>query len=63
MSTLNRYSLFQHKFDTSETSVTQVKKFDFDNNTSENIFLHQNISYKVNERLQGEKQFHSKITF
>ena len=27
---------------------------------SENIFSHLNISYMADERLQGEKQFHSK---
>ena len=39
---------------------TQVKNFDFDNNTSENIFSHTYINYIVNERLQGEEKFHSK---
>ena len=41
-------------------SATRVKNFDFDNNTSENIFSHSYISYVVNERLQGEGQSHSK---
>ena len=38
-----------------DTSVTQAKIFDFDNDSSENIF-----HYTANERLQGEEQFHSK---
>ena len=37
-----------------------MKNFDFDNETSENIFLHPYISYIANERLQEQKQFHSK---
>ena len=37
-----------------------MKNFDFDNETSENIFLHPYISYIANERLQAQKQFHSK---
>ena len=41
-------------------SATRVKNFDFDNDTIENIFSHSYISYMVNERLQGEEQFHSK---
>ena len=49
----------QHKCYTNHTSVTWVKNFDFDNDTSENI-SHSYISYMANERLQGEKQFHSK---
>ena len=37
-----------------------MKNFDFDNDTSENIFSHPYISYMANERLQGEEQFNSK---
>ena len=37
-----------------------MKSFDFDNDTSENIFSHPYISYMANERLQREEQFHSK---
>ena len=37
-----------------------MKKFYFDNDTSENMFSHPYISYMANERLQGEEQFHSK---
>ena len=36
-----------------------MKNFDFDNDTSENIFSHPYISYIPNKRLQGEEQFHS----
>ena len=53
--------------DTSATRTTRVlheghewKRFDFDNDTSENIFSHPYISYIADERLQGEEQFHSK---
>ena len=41
-------------------SVTQVKNFDFDNDTSKNVFSHPYTSYIENERLQGKEQFHSK---
>ena len=46
--------------DTSDTSATRVKNFDFDNDTSKNIFSHHCIYYMASERLQGEEQFHSK---
>ena len=46
--------------DTSDTSATRVKNFDFDNDTSENIFSHPYVYYMASERLQGEEQFHSK---
>ena len=42
------------------TSVTRVKKFDFDSDASKNIFLHTYIYYMASEGLQGEEQFHSK---
>ena len=45
----------RHECDTNDTSETQVKNFDFDNNTSENVFSCPYISYMVNERLQGEE--------
>ena len=41
-----------HECDTSEN-------FDFDNDTSKNIFSHPYIYYMASERLQGEEQFHS----
>ena len=50
----------QHEGNTNGTSATRVTNFDFDNDTSENIFSLPYISYIANERLQGEKQFHSK---
>ena len=43
-----------------DTSATRVKIFDFDNDTSKNIFSHPNIYYIASERLQGEEKFHSK---
>ena len=45
---------------TNDASATQVKSFDFDKNTRENIFLQPYISYMANGRLQGEEQFHAK---
>ena len=64
----------RHKCDRSETQATRVlhecyrkdtgaakvKYFDFDSDTSENIFSHSYIYYMATERLQGEKQFHFK---
>ena len=44
----------------SDTPTTRVKNFDFDNDTSNNVFSHLYISYMANEKLQGEEQFHSK---
>ena len=51
-----------HECDTSATQTTQgqVKKIDFDNNTSENIFSQLYIRYMGSKRLKGEKQFHPK---
>ena len=46
----------RHKCHTSE----RMKKFGFDNDTSENTFSHLHISYMADERLEGEVQFHSK---
>ena len=43
-----------------DTSTTQVKTFDFDKDTSKNIFLHPCIYYMTSEWLQGEEEFHSK---
>ena len=45
---------------TNGTSTTPVKNFDFDNDTSENIFSQSYINYMAIERLQGEEQFYSK---
>ena len=47
----------QHETYKNDASVTRVKNFDFGNNTTENIFSHQYISYIANERLQGEEPF------
>ena len=55
-----RATRVRHTWDTSDTSSTRMKNFDFDNDTSEDIFSHPYISYKANERLQGEEQFHSR---
>ena len=49
----------QHECDTSATR-TRVKNFDFDSDTSKNIFLHPHIYYIASERLWGEEQFHAK---
>ena len=49
----------RHECDTSATQTTQVKIFDFDKDTSENIFSHPYVSYMTNEILRGEEeQFH-----
>ena len=45
---------------TSDASGTRVRNFDFDNDTSENIFSCPYICYMANERLQGQEQFYSK---
>ena len=37
-----------------------MKNFDFDNDTSKNIFSHPYICYMASERLQGGQQFHSR---
>ena len=44
----------------SSTSPTRVKIFNFDNDTSENIFLHPYISYMAIETIQEQQEFHSK---
>ena len=41
--------------DKNDTIATRVKKFDFDNNKSQNIFSNPYISYMANERLQKEE--------
>ena len=43
-----------------DTSATRVKNFDFDNDTSKNLFSHPYIYYMAREGLQGEEQFHFK---
>ena len=53
-------TLVRHECYTNDTSATRVKNFDFDNDTSENIFSHHYINYVANERLQGQEQFYSK---
>ena len=50
----------RHECYTNNTSATRVKIFDCDDDTSENIFSQPYISCMVNERLQGEEQFHWK---
>ena len=50
----------RHECYAKDTNATRVKNFDFDNDTSENIFSRPGISYMAYERLQGEKRFHSK---
>ena len=55
-----RATRMRHKCYTNDTSATRAKSFDFDTNTRRNIFLHPYIHYTTSERLQGEKQFHSK---
>ena len=50
-----RATQVRHERYTNDASVKRAKNFDFDNGTSENIFLHHYISYIADERLQGEK--------
>ena len=49
----------QHQCYTKDTSATRVKNFDFDSNTSKNIFLQTYIYKMATERLQGKKQVYS----
>ena len=50
----------RYECDTNATRTTRVRNFNFDNDTSENIFSYPYISYTANKRLQGEEQLHSK---
>ena len=50
----------QHKYDTSATRATRVKKLDFDNDAGTNIFSHPYIYYMASEKLQGKEQFRIK---
>ena len=50
----------RNECDMNDTSATQVKNFDFDNYTSENIISHLYISYMVNDTLQSEEEIHYK---
>ena len=49
-----------HERQECNASATRGRKYDFDNDRSENILSHPYISYMANERLQEEEQFHSK---
>ena len=49
-----------HECNATSTMATPVKNFDFDNDTSENIFSHPCITYMANKKLQRQEQFHSK---
>ena len=59
-----RVTLERHEYDTSAARTTRVrhvwKTFDFDNDTSKNIFSHLYIYYMASERLQADEQLHSK---
>ena len=50
----------RHACYTNDTSAIQVKNFDFDNDTSKNLFSHPYIYYMASKTLQGKEQFHSK---
>ena len=41
----------QHGCEKNKTILTQIKNFDFDNNTSGSIFLHTYISYMTNRKI------------
>ena len=60
---LNEETKVRHGCYTNGTSATRMENFDFDNDSSENIFSHPYICYVANERLQGEQQFHYKNYF
>ena len=55
-----RTRLVRHGCYTNDASATWGKNFDFDNDTSKNIFSLPYIYYMASERLQGEEQFHSR---
>ena len=55
-----RTTRVRHECYTNDTSATREKDFDFDDDTSKNIFSHPYIYYLTSERLQGEEQFYSK---
>ena len=57
---VSRTTQEQHECHTNDTGVTRAKSFDFNNDTSENLFSHRCNCYMASERLQGEEQFHSK---
>ena len=50
----------RHECYPNDTNATRVRNFDFGNHTGKNIFSHHYIYYMASERLQGEKQFHTK---
>ena len=49
-----------HECYKNDTSLTRLKNFDLDNDTSKNIFSHPYVYYMASEVLQGEKHLHSK---
>ena len=55
-----RETRVRHESYTNDAIATWVKNFDFDGDTSENIFSHPSIYYMASEILKGEKQFRSK---
>ena len=55
-----RMTQMWNECDTNNMSATRVKNFDFDNDTSENIFSHHYISCIAYEKLQGEEQSHAR---
>ena len=61
--TAKRATRMWHECYTNDASAKWVKKFDFGNDTSENIFSKLCISYMAIGRLKGKKQFHSKNYF
>ena len=49
-----------HKCYTNDTSATRVKNFDFDKDTSKNMFSHSYSYFMASERLQEEEKLHFK---
>ena len=58
-----RTTRMQDEYYPNDTSATQAKMFDFDNDASENIFSHHFIYYIASERLQREEHFILRTTF
>ena len=56
----NSATQVRHDCYTNDTSATRMENFDFDNDTSKNIFSRPYIYYKVIKWLQRGEQFHSK---
>ena len=50
----------RHECHTNDTNLTQVKNFNFDNDTSKQSFSHCYVYYMTSERVKTQEQFYSK---